>query len=208
MIDGADEREIRRSMRVGKDDATLRSWRMKRTIQRLRANLRAPHTHWPEVRMRDDLTSEGDLTNDLVLEDLQGIAWNRRHSASLELQLGRLLWSDVAVALIGQNVPPSVAALSLQARLTLYCLLVQGCTQDETRQIMRCTDGEIDRSLRDGLRAVGGVRTNLSIDVSGVTMTWSAPTTRLVSEGLRGTSVQTALKSSAPLLTGKTMPNP
>ena len=60
------------------------------------------------------------------------------------------------MALIGQSVPPQVAALSLKARLCLYCLLVDGCSKDETRQIIGCTEGDIDRSLRDGLRAVGG----------------------------------------------------
>jgi len=155
-IDGADEREIRRAIKVSKDDATLSSRRMKRTLQRVKENLPAPHAHWPEVWTRVDLTPDGDLTNGIVHEESQGIAWNRRYGASLETALGRLLWSDVAVCLIGQSVPPSVAALSLKARLTLYCLLVQNCTQDETRQIVGCTEGDIDRSLRDGLRAIGG----------------------------------------------------
>jgi hypothetical protein len=129
---------------------------MKRTMQRLKEHLKTPLGHWPDVWTRADLTPEGDLTNGLLLEESQGIAWNRRYGSSLEVQLGRLLWSDVAVALIGQSAPPSVAALSLKARLCLYCLLVEGCSKDETRQIMGCTDGDIERSLRDGQRAVGG----------------------------------------------------
>ncbi len=156
-IDGADEREIRRAIRVSKDVAALTSRRMKRTLQRVKVNLSLPHEHWPEVWTRADLTPEGDLTNGIVLDDSQGIAWNRRYGASLETHLGRMLWADIAVALIGQSALREVTPLSLKARLIIYCLLVEGCTQDETRQIMGCTEGEIDRSLRDGLRAVGGI---------------------------------------------------
>ncbi len=157
IIDGASEREIRQAMKVSKDDASLHSRRMKRALGRLKASLGTPLGNWPEVWTRADLTPEGDLTNGIVTEESNGIAWNRRYGSSLESQLGRLLWSDVAVALIGQSVPPSVAALSLKARLALYCLLVDGCSKDETRQIIGCTEGEIDRSLRDGFRAVGGI---------------------------------------------------
>ena len=156
IIDGASEREIRQAMRVSKDDASLHSRRMKRAVGRLKASLGTPLGNWPEVWTRADLTPEGDLTNGIVTEESNGIAWYRRYGSSLESQLGRLLWSDVAVALIGQSVPPHVSALSLRTRLTLYCLLVEGCTQNETRQIIGCTEGEIDRSLRDGLRVVGG----------------------------------------------------
>jgi len=156
-IDGADERDIRQAMRVSKDDASLHSRRMKRALGRLKASLGTPLGNWPEVWTRADLTPEGDLTNGIVTEESNGIAWNRRYGSSLESQLGQLLWSDVAVCLIGQSVPPQVAALSLQARLALYCLLVEGCSKDETRQIIGLTEGEIDRSLRDGLRAVGGL---------------------------------------------------
>ena len=155
-IDGASERAIRRTVRASKDDASLKSRRMKRTMQRMKQHLGAPHSYWPEVWTRADLTPEGDLTDGVVFEESNGIAWNRRYGEKLETHLGRLLWSDVAVALIGQSVPPSVAALSLKARLCLYCLLVEGCTQEETIQIMGCTEWDIERSLRDGLRAVGG----------------------------------------------------
>lgn len=155
-IDGADERAMRRAIKVSKEDASLTSRRMKRTMHRLKGYLASPHGHWPEVWTRVDLTPDEDLTNGFVHEESQGIAWNCRYGASLEVQLGRLLWSDVAVCLIGQSVPPSVATLSLKARLALYCLLVQGCAQDETIQIMGCTEWDIERSLRDGLRAVGG----------------------------------------------------
>jgi hypothetical protein len=157
LIDGADERAIRQTMSVAKDDATLSSRRMKRTVQRMKAHLTTPHAHWPEVWLRDDLTPDGDLTNGLILQDSQGIAWNRRYGASLESTLGQLLWSDVAVCLLGQSVPPQVATLSLRTRMIIYCLVVEGCTQDETIRIMGCTEWDIDRSLRDGLRAVGGL---------------------------------------------------
>jgi hypothetical protein len=60
-----------------------------------------------------------------VLDDSNGIAWNWRFGAALEAELGRLLWSDVAVALIGHSVPGQVARLSLKQRLVLYCLLVK-----------------------------------------------------------------------------------
>lgn len=153
-IDGASEREIRRAMRVSREDASLTSRQMRRTLQRVQHHLARPHADWPEPWTRADLTPEGDLTNGLVLVDCQGIAWNRRYGAHLETALGRLLWADVAVALLGQSVPKEVAALSLQARLALYCVLVEGCTQEETRRIMGCTVGDIERSLRDGLRAV------------------------------------------------------
>jgi hypothetical protein len=112
---------------------------------------------WPEVWTRQDLTPDGDLTNGLILEDSQGIAWNRRYGAALEAHLGKLFWADVAVALLGQHVSPEVAKLSLKQRLVMYCLLVEGLTQQETIQIMGCTEWDIDRSLRDGLRVVGGV---------------------------------------------------
>ena len=130
---------------------------MKRTMQRLRGYLTSPHDHVPEVWTREDLTPEADLTNGLIFAESNGIAWNRRYGASLEIHLGRLLWSDVAVALIGQSVPPSIARLSLKQRLILHVLLVEGITQDEAIQIMGCTEWDIERSLRDGLRAVGGV---------------------------------------------------
>ncbi len=156
-IDGACKREIRQLMKVSKEDAALTSRRMRRTMQRLKGMLALPYAHWPEVWTRMDLTPDGDLTNGIVHEDSQGVAWNRRYGASLENELARLLWADVAVALVGQSVPPQVAALSLKARLILYCLLVEGCSQDETCQIMRCTEWDIERSLRDGLRAVGGL---------------------------------------------------
>lgn len=156
VIDGADERGMRSALKVSKDDALLRSRRMKRTLLRMKTHLASPHAHFPEVWTRLDLTPDEDLTNGLILEESQGIAWNRRYGRSLETYLGRLLWSDVAVALMGQSVPPQIAALSLKARLILYCLLVEGITQEETIQIMGCTEWDIERSLRDGLRAVGG----------------------------------------------------
>lgn len=105
-IDGADERAIRRAMRVSKDDAALKSRRMKRSMQRMKQHLAQPHSYWPEVWTRSDLTPEGDLTDGVVLEESNGIAWNRRYGEKLETHLGRLLWSDVAVALFGHSVPP------------------------------------------------------------------------------------------------------
>ena len=120
----------------------------------MKQHLGAPHTHWPDVWTREDLTPDADLTDGVVLEESNGIAWNRRYGNQLETHLGRLLWSDVAVALIGQSVPGRVARLSLKHRLILYCVLVEGITQDETIQIMGCTEWDIERSLRDGLRAV------------------------------------------------------
>jgi hypothetical protein len=155
-IDGADERTIRASLRVSKDDANLTSRRMKRTMQRLKGHLASPHAHWPEVWTRVDLTPDHDLTNGVTFEESNGIAWNRRYGSALEAHLSRLLWADVAVALIGQSVPKEIATLSLKQRLILYSLLVEGITQEETIQIMGCTEWDIDRSLRDGLRAVGG----------------------------------------------------
>jgi hypothetical protein len=157
VIDGADERAIRKAIKASKDDRSLNSRRMKRTLLRIKEHLKTPHSYWPEVWTRADLTPDADLTNGLILEESQGIAWNRRYGASLETALGRLLWSDVAVCLIGQSVPRRVARLSLKHRLILYCLLVDGRTQDETIQIMGCTGWDIERSLRDGLRAVGGM---------------------------------------------------
>jgi hypothetical protein len=154
-IDGADERAIRRAIKVSKDDATLTSRRMKRTLQRMKTHLSQPHSYWPEVWTRVDLTPEGDLTNGVIFEESNGIAWNRRYGASLETHLGQLLWSDVAVALIGQSVPSKIARLSLKQRLALYCLLVEGCSQEETIQTMGCTEWDVERSLRDGLRAIG-----------------------------------------------------
>lgn len=153
-IDGAGDGAMRRALRVGKDDASLSSRRMKRTLQRMKTHLSQPHGYWPEVWTRVDLTPDDDLTNGLVLSGSQGIAWNRRYGEKLEIHLGRLLWGDVAVALIGQSVPSNVARLSLKQRLALYCLLVEGITQEETIQIMGCTEWDIERSLRDGLRVV------------------------------------------------------
>lgn len=46
----------------------------------------------------------------------------------------------MAVALIRQSVSSQVATLRLKARLIIYYLLVNGCTQDETIQIMGCTE--------------------------------------------------------------------
>lgn len=156
VIDGANERAIRQALRVSKDDAALRSRRMKRAMRRLKQHLAQPYAYWPEVWTREDLTPDEDLTNGITLEESNGVAWNRRYGEKLETHLGRLLWSDVAVALIGQSVPPTVASLSLKQRLALYCLLVEGLTQNDTIRIMGCTEWDIDRSLRDGLRAVGG----------------------------------------------------
>ena len=153
-IDGASERAIRRAVRVSKVDASLSSRRMRRTLQRMKQHLGTPHSHWPEVWTRPDLTQAGDLTNGIFNQESNGVAWNRRYGADLETHLGRLLWSDVAVALLGQSVPRRVARLSLKQRLILYTLLVEGITQDETIQIMGCTEWDIERSLRDGLRAV------------------------------------------------------
>jgi hypothetical protein len=155
-IDGADERTIRQSLKVSKDDASLTSRRMKRAMQRVKAHLSSPHSYWPDVWTRVDLTPDEDLTNGVIFEDSQGIAWNRRYGSALESHLARLLWADVAVALIGHGVPPEVSKLSLKQRLVLYCLLVEGLTQEEIIQIMGCTEWDVDRSLRDGLRAVGG----------------------------------------------------
>jgi DNA-directed RNA polymerase specialized sigma subunit len=58
------------------------------------------------------------------------------------------------VSLVGHIVPPAVTSLSLKQRLILYCLLVEGITQEETIHITGCTEWDVDRSLRDGLRAV------------------------------------------------------
>lgn len=105
-IDGADVRAIRRVLRVSREDATLQSRRMKRTLQRVTRYLQAPHNHWPEVWIRADLTPDEDLSNGLILTESNGIAWNRRYGEKLETHLGRLLWSDVAVAHIGCNPEP------------------------------------------------------------------------------------------------------
>ena len=156
-VDGAGERAIRRSLKASKDDCSFRRRRMKRTMQRLKGYLASPHEQLPEVWAREDLTPDEDLTDGVVFVESNGIAWNRRYGNQLETHLGRLLWSDVAVALIGQSVPRRVARLSLKHRLILYCLLVDGRTQDETIQIMGCTEWDIERSLRDGLRAVRGI---------------------------------------------------
>lgn len=114
---------------------------------------------WTGVRMGAGLIPDGDFARVASFTKSPGIAWNRRYGASPDVEFARLRWADIAVALIGQSVPPRAAALSLNARLILYCslcLLVESCTQDETRQIMGRTEGETDRSLRDGPRVVGG----------------------------------------------------
>lgn len=157
VIDGADERTIRRRLKVSTEDAMLASRRMKRTLQRVKGYIASPHDYFPEVWTRDDLTPDADLTNGLILAESQGIAWNRRYGEKLEAHSGRLLWSDIAVALIGQSVPRQIARLSLKQRLIVYCLTVEGGTQQETIQIMGCTEWDIERSLPDGLRAVGGI---------------------------------------------------
>lgn len=157
VVDGANERVVRRVLRTSKEDASLQSRKMKRTLQRFKTYLDAPYDHWPEVWTRVDLTPDTDLTNGATFADSNGVAWNRRYGNALETHLSRLLWSDVAVALIGQSVPRQVANLSLKHRLILYCLLVDERTQDETIEIMGCTRWDVERSLRDGLRAVGGI---------------------------------------------------
>ena len=96
-IDGAAEREIHRAMRVDKDDATLLSRRMEQALPRVKSS----HLSGPASSGYLDAsgpTPQGDSTSGIVTGDFPGVAWSRRYGASLEVEHGRLLWSDVAVA--------------------------------------------------------------------------------------------------------------
>lgn len=156
-IDGADQRTIRRLLKVSKDDASLKSRRMRRAVAKWRQTIASPFEKLPESWLRDELIPDGDLTDPALPPTEGGGSWNRRHGAALEQRLDDFLWSDVAVCLIGVSVPLEVAnLLTLHQRLILYCLLVAHLTQEETCEILYCNKWDIDKAIRNGLKAIGG----------------------------------------------------
>jgi hypothetical protein len=93
-IDGADERTIRQSLKVRKDDASLASKRMKRALHRVEEHLSSPHSYWPDLWTGVDLTPDDDLTNGVVVEDSEGLsgtgAMDRLSNRTLADSCGRM----------------------------------------------------------------------------------------------------------------------
>jgi hypothetical protein len=106
------------------------------------------------MRLLVELLPGPHLTIDAGFGGCKGIARNRRYGSALKTHLGRLLRADVVVLLIGQSGRPVIVSLILKHRLALYCILVEGMTQEETIQVLDRTEWDTDCSLRDSLRAV------------------------------------------------------
>lgn len=140
-IDGADERAIREALGLNAGDARLATEAIQRGMERYQRAIAEPFTSWPEPYIRDD----------------GGAYWQRRWGAELEQALGQLLWGDVAVALIGEGVPSTVATLSLKQRLLMYCLLVEGCDWQTTQGLLGCSQWFVRRAISDALERVGGL---------------------------------------------------
>jgi hypothetical protein len=83
--------------------------------------------------------------------------WRFQKQASVEKGIKQLLWSDVAVALIGDRALPGlVQNLTLQRRLILYCLMVEDMKRAPIRQQFRCTDWNVREAIRIGFEAIEG----------------------------------------------------
>lgn len=153
-LDGASERQIRRSLQVC-DRQTPVSEQVAAIRSRLKSHLVAPYDHWPQAWTREDVTPEADVTQGQ--DEVMGTSyWAERHGPALETQLSKLLWADVAVCLFGASVPSQIAGLSLQQRMILYLLLVEHSSWQEVMSLTGCSEHAIRRTIKDGLRAVGG----------------------------------------------------
>lgn len=156
-IDGADPRVIQKILPVSKDDAELVSDPMRRATKIWLRSLSNPAAHWPSYLTRPDMTPDRDLT-EASGEDPQGTKyWSDHYGARIDTALGKLLWADVAVALIGEGTLPEVADIPLRRRLLLYLVLVEGMRWDEVMELMDCSNWELRQAILDGLRATGGI---------------------------------------------------
>lgn len=59
--------------------------------------------------------------------------------------------------LVGEAVPAALASLSLQQRLGLYILLVEGMHCEEVQSYLGCTEHSIKRAIDHAQAAVGAV---------------------------------------------------
>jgi hypothetical protein len=83
--------------------------------------------------------------------------WRFQKEAPVEKGIKQLLWSDVAVALIGDAaLPQLVQRLPLQRRLILYCLMVEDMKRAPIRKLFRSTDWNVREAIRIGFKAAEG----------------------------------------------------
>jgi hypothetical protein len=135
-IDGATPHQVRRILHCSIEDANCRSDVMLDAVATWRSTMQ--DAYWPFPTPSN---------------------WRFQREASVEKGLKQLIWTDVAVALIGDAALPELVqpflGLTLQRRLILYCLMGEDMRREAVRRQFRCSDWNIREAMRIAIHVTG-----------------------------------------------------